>query len=172
FEESQQGEVQRLKPIVFGSSFAELRKIAEETEAAFCCHEALSVDCALSRLALWQKPGDSARNGTRADSVPSRIISNYDWKPPSVRVKDAPEANAMLLPVTEVFVKPSNVRCTDKWPRGQVTGPTRGVSVELPRHVADIRPRAWHPAAATWSRQIDTESAGGRHPSAMHPPNM
>jgi len=83
------------------------------------------------------------KDGTKADSVPSRMTYCYDWKPPSVCLPDPQESDA-LPRGREVFVKPSAAaRCTTEWQRGRVTGPTRGVAVEVdgvPRHVADVRP--------------------------------
>jgi transposase InsO family protein len=83
------------------------------------------------------------KDGTKADSVPSRMTFCYDWKPPSACLPDPQEADA-LPHGREVFVKPSAAtRCTSEWQRGRVTGPTRGVAVEVdgvPRHVADVRP--------------------------------
>jgi transposase InsO family protein len=89
------------------------------------------------------------RDGTKASSVPSRMLHCYDWKPPQAAllkpepVNQVESTDAKPYPSSEVFVKPAAARCTTEWPKGRVTGPARGVAVEVDgilRHAADIRP--------------------------------
>ncbi|PAA75377.1 hypothetical protein BOX15_Mlig023199g3, partial [Macrostomum lignano] len=97
FEESQQRKVQRLKPILFGISFAELAEIAEE--AAFCCHEALPVDCDPPPS---QPPTPDEAGRKRPGSAKRARGSSASAASP------AESGKKMRRPITDFFQSPSS----------------------------------------------------------------
>jgi hypothetical protein len=105
----------------------------------------------------------SPKSGVRQDSVPSRSVSAYDWKPPSVSLDEAVYHQPDLPLGTEVLVKPAGSRCTEEWRRGQVTGHARENAVEVDgtnRHVADIR-------VVASERPSDTQAFANNQPTAF-----
>lgn len=89
------------------------------------------------------------KDGTAADSVPSRQVNKYNWRVPRINgggLEDGQgadgEVDGKFAVGDAVFVKPRDVRCTTKWSLGTVSRAPLHSNVEIngiPRHVADIR---------------------------------
>lgn len=85
-----------------------------------------------------------------SESAPSTVLfsSNYKWRNPCNGVLDVEDSGGVAgrFNVGDlVFVKPSPMRCTARWPTGRVTAILSEHAVEvdgIPRHVADCRPSA------------------------------
>jgi hypothetical protein len=84
------------------------------------------------------------RSGTNPSSVPYRGIYQYNWRWPIKGNQDDEEMNTTNIVKIgdEVWVKPSNAKCTTHWEKGTVTGinSNNNVIVDgVPRHILDIR---------------------------------
>lgn len=109
-----------------------------------------------------------------SESAPSTVLfsSNYRWRNPSSGV-----AGVSLRPSSGggggdggqfcvgdlVYVKPSPMRCTTRWPTGRVTAILSEHAVEvdgIPRHVADCRPSRGEPLRPEAGDDSDDDDEG------------
>ena len=84
----------------------------------------------------------SPRYGQKAESVPQRSVTTYQWRLLGQEVKESEEKQARVNIGDEVWVKPGHARCTTQWRKGRVTGINSENNVEVegvPRHILDIR---------------------------------
>lgn len=85
------------------------------------------------------------KESSRAESLPSASVHNYDWRLPGiseVSVEKKPEMVSGLHRGDQVYVKPPRARCTSTWPVGTITEVLSDYRVEVdgvPRHVGDLR---------------------------------
>ena len=86
----------------------------------------------------------------RADTVPVSEVYKYEWRVDRVvRAEDSEEARYSVG--DKVYVKPADVRCTDRWPLQTVTAVNSSTNVSVngtPRHVKDLRAKPIDDGAA------------------------
>ena len=81
--------------------------------------------------------------GQRDDTVPHRSVFNCEWRHPRDTSQEIDEQGPARIQIgEEVWVKPSNARCTTQWGRGVITDvqSPNNVRVDgMPRHILDLR---------------------------------
>ena len=85
----------------------------------------------------------SPRAGQDENSAPQRAVFRYEWRHPAVQPKLKDHDKEATVEVgEEVWVKPTDGRCTALWQKGVVTAinSRNNVSVDgMPRHILDVR---------------------------------
>jgi ribonuclease HI len=118
------------------------------------------------------------RSGTNPSSVPYRGIYQYDWRWPikgSLNDEEVNTSNIVKMG-EEVWVKPSNAKCTTRWKKGTVTGINSDNNVivdNVPRHILDIRDIVTEEAPETGTNETEApETVTNDDTDEVHEPQV